>query len=307
MINNCMPKHIRKTVEQVISEFKSTHGERYDYSEVEYISNNTKVKIICKKHGVFYQLPTDHKRGSGCSYCSRNKKISQEEFLSRVKDTHGNNYDFGESTYKSSKEKVKVICNKHGEFFTTPSILLSGSGCKKCGYEQQVKTKIEQNSISDPKLKNKFDIYRDNVRKLSNDNYQKFYYDINPNNLSRGKDYHLDHKFSILDGFLSDKLPEEIAHPSNLQIISAKENRSKGSKSYIDEYSKNKEYKEVQSRKSERISNKYKIYDIVLNKELLINSITQWCKDNNFSVSSVRWAANYQSTPFKKQYIIEKI
>jgi len=307
MINSYMPKHIRKSLEQVISEFKSSHGEKYDYSEVEYISNNTKVKIICKKHGPFYQLPTDHRRGVGCSQCSRNKKLTQLEFINKVNQIHGNKYDFSKAVYKSSKEKVRVICDKHGEFFTTPSGLFGGGGCKKCGYEQQVKTKIERNLISDPKLKDEFDIYRENVRKLSNDNYQKFYYDINPNNLPRGNDYHLDHKFSILDGFLSNKLPEEIAHPSNLQIISAKENQSKGSKSYIDEYSKNKEYKEIKNKKIERVSKKYKIYDLVSNTEIIVNSITQWCKDKNFSVSSVRWAASYQSTPFKKRYIIEKI
>ena len=301
-----MPKHIRKLLKQVINEFKFVHGEKYDYTEVEYKSSFTKVKIICKEHGAFYQLPTDHKKGSGCSQCSKNKKLSQKEFISRVKKIYGNKYDFSKSIYKTSKEKIKVICNKHGEFSTTPSTLFRGSGCKKCGYEQQINTKIENGIINDPELKDKFNLYRETVRKISNENFQKYYYDINPDNLKRGKDYHLDHKFSILDGFLSKKSPEEIAHPSNLQVISSKENQIKGTKSLISNHSYQKEYKEIKKMKSEKLSDRYKIYDLILNKETIVNSITQWCEDNNLSVSSVRWAARYQTSPFKKRYIIKK-
>jgi len=267
MINSYMPKHVRKSLEKVILEFKSTHGEKYDYSEVNYISNNTKIKIICKHHGAFYQLPTDHKRGSGCSHCSKNKKISQEEFIDRVKKIYGNKYDFSNAVYKTSKEKVKVICNTHGEFLTTPSTLFNGSACKKCGYEQQIKTKIKNNIISDPMLKDEFNLYRDTVRKLSNENFQKFYYDINPNNLPRGENYHLDHKFSILDGFLSKVPPEEIANPSNLQIITSSENRIKGSKSCTSKIFNQKQYNEIINKRTEKISKKYKIYDIELKKK----------------------------------------
>ena len=46
------------------------HGDKYDYSEVEYLNNKTKVRIICKAHGTFWQKPHDHMSGeNGCPLC----------------------------------------------------------------------------------------------------------------------------------------------------------------------------------------------------------------------------------------------
>ena len=36
------------------------HGDKYDYSLVDYKNNKTKVKIICHKHGIFEQRPIGH-------------------------------------------------------------------------------------------------------------------------------------------------------------------------------------------------------------------------------------------------------
>ena len=48
-------------LEELLIQFKTAHGDRYDYSLVEYKNAQTKVKIICKEHGVFEQLPQSHK------------------------------------------------------------------------------------------------------------------------------------------------------------------------------------------------------------------------------------------------------
>jgi hypothetical protein len=61
------------TREEFIEISKSIHGDLYNYSLVEYKNNKTKVKIICRKHGVFEQLPYSHKGGSGCSSCFESK------------------------------------------------------------------------------------------------------------------------------------------------------------------------------------------------------------------------------------------
>ena len=57
------------TTEDFIEKTKAVHGDRYDYSKVEYINNLTKVKIICNIHGDFTQTPSHHWRGSGCCKC----------------------------------------------------------------------------------------------------------------------------------------------------------------------------------------------------------------------------------------------
>ena len=46
------------------------HGEKYDYSQSNYIKSSVKIDIICKKHGLFSQLPSFHMYGSGCKKCA---------------------------------------------------------------------------------------------------------------------------------------------------------------------------------------------------------------------------------------------
>ena len=71
----------RKTVENFIEEAKKIHGDKYDYSKVEYKNRDTKVCIICPKHGEFWQTPHGHLNGQGCPICSNSvleKEVSTE-------------------------------------------------------------------------------------------------------------------------------------------------------------------------------------------------------------------------------------
>jgi hypothetical protein len=63
----------RKTNDEFIRQSKSTHGDIYDYSLVNYSKANTPVTIICKKHGKFNQIPRTHIQGSGCPICKESK------------------------------------------------------------------------------------------------------------------------------------------------------------------------------------------------------------------------------------------
>lgn len=64
-----MPKGKLFTQETAVAELVVTHGTLYDYSIVEYVDTKSKIKIICKDHGVFEQRYGSHKRGSGCPKC----------------------------------------------------------------------------------------------------------------------------------------------------------------------------------------------------------------------------------------------
>ena len=48
------------TVENFLEAAKRVHGDRYDYSKVNYINSTTKVEVICKEHGSFFITPSDH-------------------------------------------------------------------------------------------------------------------------------------------------------------------------------------------------------------------------------------------------------
>ncbi len=69
----------KKTKEEFIFKSKEIHGDDiFDYSEVEYKSNNDKVKLICKKEGhIHFITPNEHYKNNGCIYCkdSTEKKV----------------------------------------------------------------------------------------------------------------------------------------------------------------------------------------------------------------------------------------
>lgn len=62
---------MRKTKTEFIEEAKVIHGDKYDYSKVEYVNNHTKVCIICSEHGEFWQTPNNHLSHHGCPKCSK--------------------------------------------------------------------------------------------------------------------------------------------------------------------------------------------------------------------------------------------
>ena len=120
--------------EDFIAKAYSLHGDKYDYSKVEYINSKTKVCIICPVHGEFWITPNEHLLGHGCKKCYHDrKKITTEEFIRRAKEIHGDKYDYSKVEYVNSFVKVCIICPKHGEFWQTPHGHLKGNGCPKCG------------------------------------------------------------------------------------------------------------------------------------------------------------------------------
>jgi uncharacterized protein YlbG (UPF0298 family) len=126
--------------ELFIKKAKEKHGDKYDYSKVNYIKNNSKVIIICKEHREFLQTPSDHLNG-GCSKCghviqaSVNKHKNKNEFFNKSLEKHGDKYDYSKVDYKKATEKVIIICKEHGEFEQTPSNHSKGHGCYYCGIE----------------------------------------------------------------------------------------------------------------------------------------------------------------------------
>lgn len=126
--------------EEFIEKSKKVHGEKYDYSKVEYKGIQTKVCIICPIHGEFWQRPSDHLNNHGCDYCGGSAKLTTEEFVEKAKKIHGDKYDYSKTEYKGTKEKVCIICLEHGEFWQTPSDHLRGKGCSICGGNRKLTT-----------------------------------------------------------------------------------------------------------------------------------------------------------------------
>ena len=129
-------RSLGKTTEQFIKETKIIHGNKYDYSLVDYKGSKTKVKIICPIHGAFEQTPSNHLHKThpqGCPYCCNTKKKNTEEFIKKSKEIWGNKYDYSLVNYKNNREKVKLKCLKHNLIFEqTPKKHYLGEGCPLC-------------------------------------------------------------------------------------------------------------------------------------------------------------------------------
>jgi hypothetical protein len=123
----------KKGVKKFIQESKLIHGDKYNYSLVEYINNRVPVKIICPKHGIFEQTPSNNLRGKGCIYCGGTAKLDTNLFIYKAKLIHGDKYDYSLVNYINSQTKIKIICPEHGEFEQLPNNHLSKEqGCYKC-------------------------------------------------------------------------------------------------------------------------------------------------------------------------------
>lgn len=124
------------TTDIFIERSKIIHGDKYNYSLVMYSNAKTKVRIVCPKHGVFTQQPSNHLSGNGCPVCAGNIKYTTKTFIEKSKKIHGDKYSYELVNYVNVKKKVVIICPTHGKFEQTPTKHLSGSGCNYCGMDK---------------------------------------------------------------------------------------------------------------------------------------------------------------------------
>ena len=126
-----MRRYKYKTTEEFISKSKEKHGDRYDYSSTNYVNARTKVKIICKTHGCFEQIPRYHIKGYNCPKC-HGKNKSNEDIIKQFENIHKNKYDYSMVQYKNNLTPIKIICPEHGIFEQRPKDHLLGKKCQKC-------------------------------------------------------------------------------------------------------------------------------------------------------------------------------
>ena len=136
---------LRLPISEVIENFQKVHGDRYDYSKVEYVNGTTKVVIICKEHGEFLQTPRGHRQGSNCPKCKIKVPLyNNEKIILEFQKVHGDRYDYSKVEYVNNKTKVIIICKEHGEFLQNTPHHSRGRGCHKCG-----KRKGKRKTITD--------------------------------------------------------------------------------------------------------------------------------------------------------------
>ena len=156
----------KRTTVDFITKAKEIHGDKYDYSKVEYVNSHTKVCVICLEHGEFWVTPNNHLRRRGCPQCKlktlRNYFLkTTEQFIVDAQKVHGDKYDYSKVDYQGAFNEVTIICPIHGEFYQQPHVHLRGGGCSQCGIE----------TIRE-KLRTSFDEFVERANKIHNNKYK---------------------------------------------------------------------------------------------------------------------------------------
>lgn len=125
---------VRYTHQEIVNKFNQVHKSLYDYSNVKYKNSNTKVGIVCRIHGLFYQTPSSHLQGMGCPKCA-GKLITEDDFIRQFNDK-GLVYIKYVGGFVNNTTSCRFLCEKHGEFSCKPTnFFTSKHGCRLCSNE----------------------------------------------------------------------------------------------------------------------------------------------------------------------------
>jgi hypothetical protein len=139
----------QNTLDRLREKLHALYGE-----DLKYLSgfSNTRANCIfvCTKHGeVTARFSTLFTTKNGCNICHREKY-----FLKTAIDLHGDKYNYSESKYICSREKVKIYCNAHKQYFMQlPSAHLQGQNCPKCGHDSSSKNMTKDLSCVVPSFR----------------------------------------------------------------------------------------------------------------------------------------------------------
>lgn len=125
---------VRYSNQEMVNRFNQVHKGLYDYSHVDYKNAHTKVGIICREHGLFYQEPNVHLQGSGCPKCA-GKLITEDDFIKMFNEKGLVNIEYV-GGFVNTISLCNFFCKKHGEFSCKPTQYFNSKhGCRLCANE----------------------------------------------------------------------------------------------------------------------------------------------------------------------------
>ena len=165
-------------------------------------------------------VKSESNKGVTISYSDFKKSIENENYVVLTKKK-----EYDKAIYPS-QFKIKVICSNGHKYYITRNNWNKGKRCKQC-YLNKMK-EISTNNLQG------FWLYRRIIENTTNVEYNKFKNKINPSNLIRGiKKYHLDHKYSVAEGFKNNIPIYIISNYKNLQMLYYKDNIRKNNQCSI--------------------------------------------------------------------------
>lgn len=137
-----------KNQEDFLRKCRDRHGDKYDYSLVEYTGSQNKVKIIFEGK-VYEQKAGAHIHSSGMIERVILKKTTKQ-FIKEANEIHNFRYDYSKVEYANNQSKVIIGCAIHGDFEQVSSSHLSGAGCPHCSEskgEKKISKFLDLNEI----------------------------------------------------------------------------------------------------------------------------------------------------------------
>lgn len=156
--------HTQKRFDAFVEKANKKFNFKFDYSKFVYINAKTKGIIVCPIHGEFLQNPDKHLNSEhACPECWKLLHIANMQLMDRSTASiskvrkrkarfmvesikrYNNKFTYDLSNYKEYVHgKIKIICPKHGEFYSTPQAhMICATGCPSCGEEKKNKSKTK--------------------------------------------------------------------------------------------------------------------------------------------------------------------
>jgi very-short-patch-repair endonuclease len=211
---------LRKNKIDFIKRSKEIHGDKYDYSKVDYVNNKTPVIII--HQGIEYKQRPDSHISGRCPEVNKKIRLKNNQFIENAINVHGNRYNYSKVNYETTIKEVNIICKEHGIFKQKPINHLRGNGCKFCKEsrgEYLIRFYLELNGINYESQKSFEDCK--NINKLLFDFYLQ---DYNVCIEFDGSQHHkVNDFFGGLKSFeklkLNDKIKDDYCFENNITLI----------------------------------------------------------------------------------------
>lgn len=133
-----------------IQKAQNVHGNKYNYSKINYINSYTPVEIVCELHGSFFQTPNKHLSAkTGCPTCAKERHKQKCQTIKRNNIQNViKNYErqYPQYTYSIVGSTIQVCCKEHG--ITVLNYLPGNNNtypCKKCGIQIRTNKLVKDN------------------------------------------------------------------------------------------------------------------------------------------------------------------
>lgn len=157
------------TTEDFIARAKQIHGDTYDYSKVKYKNSVSKVEIICREHGSFFQNAGNHinpKIRCGCPYCAGKKVMPGVNDFATLYPEAASEWDYSKNSvlpsevFPKANKKYYFVCSKGHSYLQSLNCKTSNNGgCPYCSGQALLKGYNDLQTIH-PEIAKEWDFSR---------------------------------------------------------------------------------------------------------------------------------------------------